>query len=200
MFEFEYSLFIDVDRPGGQPCLLEGKTSAALAGDPLLAQGDTFNLKLYFRRRGVAGAASTAVELAPGGIVFAGKHVDSLGEETVLFSASAFTVEGTGDDLRYACGLNLNTTELHAKIGTAKTLPVRIDVEVQDEVNGKRLTFQFDATVRHQVYEDEPPAEPALTYYTAAQVDAILAALLNIAEGKRLVVDADGNISSEDVA
>lgn len=177
---FEYSLYIDIDKPGGLSCLLDGKTSSQLQTEPMLVQGDCFTLKLFFRRRGVLGAASTPITLAAGSeIVLAGKHIDDLGAVTLLFNATSFAETGSGDDLHYEATLDLNTVELDAKVGTNKDISVRIDVEVEDAGNDMRATYQFDATVRHQVYDgeaDPTPGTPAYPHpdllYTKAEIDA----------------------------
>lgn len=163
---FEFSLYIDADRPGGMECLLDGKSSSFAQAEPQLAQGDELLLKLFFRRRGAAGAASTAVQLATGAnIVLAAKEEDGLAEATLLFSAAAFVETGTGDDLHYESALNLNTDELDAAITGGDPLPVRVDVEVQNGGNTYRLTYQFDMAISPQVYDGEADPTPGTPAY-----------------------------------
>lgn len=162
---FEFSLYIDADRPGGMECLLDGKTSSFAQAEPQLAQGDELLLKLFFRRRGAAGAASTAVQLATGAnIVFAAKKHGELTETTLLFSAASFVETGTGDDLHYEAALNLATSELEADM-TGDALSVRVDVEVQNGGNTRRLTYQFDMAISPQVYGGEADPTPGTPTY-----------------------------------
>jgi hypothetical protein len=64
-----------------------------------------------------------------------------------------------------------------------------------------RGTLRFPLTILRQVYDSVPasldPGEP--NYYTAAQILALLDAKLNFASGKRLAIDAAGNITVEEI-
>lgn len=162
---FDQAFYIDIDRPGGRACLLDGKASAALPDTPMLVQGDVGPLKLFFRRRGVAGAASTPMQHEGASIVAAGKHVDDMGAATLLFSATSFVETGTGDDLHYLSELDLTAAEIGTKLGTGKEITVRVDVEVQTPGNTQRITYQFDVTVRKQGYSGEATPTPGTPPY-----------------------------------
>ena len=162
---FEYALYIDADRPGGLSCLLEGKTSATVSETPRATQGDEFLLKLYFRRRGSPSEASTPADIAPSAIVFAGKKADNLGATTLLFSTASFVASGEGDDLRYEAVLNLNTPELDAAFGSEKSVAARVDVELQNTDNSRRLTYQFDWIISRQAYAGEASPTPGTPPY-----------------------------------
>ena len=162
---FEYALYIDADRPGGLSCLLEGKTSATVSETPRATQGDEFLLKLYFRRRGSPSKASTPADIAPSAIVFAGKKADNLGATTLLFSTASFVAAGEGDDAHYEAVLNLNTPELDAAFGSEKSVAARVDVELQNTDNSRRLTYQFDWIISRQAYAGEATPTPGTPEY-----------------------------------
>lgn len=161
----EHALYIDADRPGGLSCLLQGKTSSAVSETPRAVQGDEFLLQLYFRKRGSPSAASTAATVSPAAIVFAAKKADNLGATTLLFSTAAFAPAGEGDDARYEAVLNLNTPELDAAFGTEKTVTARVDVELQNADNSRRLTYQFDWFISRQAYAGEATPTPGTPTY-----------------------------------
>ena len=156
---------VDSAAAGGSP-LLAGKSSSRLSGSPCWIQGDKAPLQLYFRS--VADSplnGSTAMELAAGSaIVIEGKLVADLGkaDSEALFSASAFTASGAGDDLYYGAVLDLNGPKITTAFATSKNVPltVRVDVDVQDAGNTTRLKFQFEITLKKKVYEGDPLALP----------------------------------------
>lgn len=163
---FEHNLYIDIDRPGGLPCLLDGKASSLLQSEPQMVHADQFPLNVYFRRRGSAGAASTAVDLGAGKtLILAGKKSAVLATGETLFSAAGFEAAGEGDDLHYTADLNLNTGALATALGTENTLPVRVDIEIQTAGNAQRITYQFNLTISRQVYAGEPAPDEALPPY-----------------------------------
>ncbi|WP_448579277.1 hypothetical protein [Thermosphaera sp.] len=162
---FEYSLYIDADRPGGRSCLLEGKTSAPLGDTPRVVQADAFVLKLYFRKRMSAGSPSTPAPVSPSAIILAAKRADDLSATTLLFSAADFSPAGEGDDRHYEAILNLHTPEMDAAFGTDKTMLARVDIELQNADNTRRLTYQFDLTVVRQVYGGEATPTPGTPPY-----------------------------------
>jgi hypothetical protein len=167
MFDPGFDFFIDVAGYGGVACLLSSKTGSDLLGsEPSMVQADAAPLRLYFRRRAAAaGGVSTAEQLAAGTLVFAGKHVDDLGAATLLFSASSFVLTGEGDDVHYLGTLALTDAAIGTKMGTGKTLSVRVDVEWTSTDGTKRLTWQFDAIIRRQVYAGEADPTPGTPTY-----------------------------------
>jgi hypothetical protein len=163
-------LFIDADRPGGQPCLLDGLQGALRAVAPTLMQGDDFDLRLFFRRAASGLYAETTELLLDAGaeIILAAKADPD--EEALLFSASGFTA-GEDDALGafYRARLSLATEALDEALAEAGAdgLDVLVDVEVQDAGNERRLTFRFTATVGQQVYAGEADPAPAEPQYPA---------------------------------
>jgi hypothetical protein len=119
------------------------------------------------------------------------------------FSASTYLAETetlTVDGAKLTFALSLVSSGLAGKLtgSTAKCESVLevsyVDGDGEDTIASFRIDILNDYVKGTE--GDPPPAVP--TYYTAAQVEARLAALLNIAAGKRLVIDTDGNLSSED--
>lgn len=154
-WERTLDLYLDVAKfaSGANPLLAVDGGSVRANGSPVLIQGDHLTLRLHFCRFSSAGLE--IVDLPSGSaIVFAGRARDAIESGDILFAADTFTVSGTGDDLLYSAELDLNTAELDAAIGTDAQLIVRCDVEVQNADNSRRMTLQFDATVRHEVYSE----------------------------------------------
>lgn len=187
---FEYSLFIDVDRPGGLSCLMDGRASSALQDTPRVAQSDIFLLKLYFRKRGATTAPSTTADVDPGAIVFAGKKADNLGALTLLFSAIDFVAVGAEDDAHYEAVLDLTSDELSGAFGTEKSITARVDVELQNGDNTRRLTYQFDMIVSRQAYGGEANPMPGTPAYPppSSLLTRSLAITTEIAEAAQEVV------------
>lgn len=151
---------------------MDGKNSSPLNVTPTFIEADKFPLLLYFRKRSAStGAASAAQELDPtNNIIFACKKTSAITGTTLLFSATGFTKIGSGDDLYYQAMLNLYTPELTAAMTTVVapyTLPVRIDIEIQNADNTARSTFQFDALIKKHVYAGESNPVPAAPLYPA---------------------------------
>jgi hypothetical protein len=174
------ALYIDVDSAGkGGTPLLDGKASSRAPSLPVFVQGDKVPLELYFRTVATSALnASAAVEIPAGtAIVLDGKLPSKLADadSLSLFSSSAFAVAGADDDLCYQTTLDLTDDKIEAAFVAAPTvtsLTVRVDVELQNADNSDRLTFQFDITLKRQVYKGEPVTTGgAPSYYNAEQSD-----------------------------
>lgn len=170
------ALYLDVESAGGAP-LLAGKSSQRLTAWPVFIQGDKVRLELYFRTPASSPLnASTVAELAAGSkIVVAAKQAEELDEASSLFSVTGFAQAGAGDDLCYYADLDLNTQEIDDLFSEASdsSAAIKVDVEVQNADNSDRLTFQFDATLKQQVYDNEPPTTPGTPpHYSAAECEA----------------------------
>ena len=91
-------------------------------------------------------------------IVVAGKAQSALSAATVLFSAgleSAFSKQGTGDDVHWDGKLNLDTTELAGALLDRPEVDVFIDIELQNGLaddSAERMTFRIPAKVLKQAY------------------------------------------------
>jgi hypothetical protein len=178
------NLYVDVNKPGGAFPLLEAKTSSP-AGDISMIFGDVFPLHIYFRAPGVVGASSTAEQLPSGsGLVVAAKKKDTPAGD-VLFLAGSFIETDSGDDLHYVGDLDLNTLPLETAIGSASSIQVDVDIEVQFDGNTQRQTFRFGATIYRQMYDGESaPAVPAANWprlegYTDPVTGALCVRVLN---------------------
>lgn len=163
-------LFIDVARPGGQTCLLNGAQSSAVTEAPRWMQGDEFAIRLFFRdvSAGIY-TASTAVTLDAGAeIVLAAK--EDVDAEDLLFNATGFTAATDATlGAYYGATLSLNTTELQdALAAAADTLDALVDVEVQNADNTSRVTFRFAVKITQQVYANEADPTPGTPAYPAA--------------------------------
>ena len=170
------ALYVDVDSAGGAP-LLSGKSSTRLSVKPTFIQGDKVRLELWFRSLASSPLnASTVAELVAGSkMAVAAKQSGELDSDKVLFSAFDFTLDGTGDDMCYYADLDLNTQEIDDVFSEedAATVDIKVDIEVQNADNTDRLTFQFDSTLKQQVYDNEPPTTPGTPpNYSAAECEA----------------------------
>jgi hypothetical protein len=170
------ALYIDVDSAGGAP-LLSAKSSTRLSTNPAFMQGDKVRLELWFRSLASSPLnASTVAELAAGSkIAVAAKLASALDSATVLFSAFDFSLDGSGDDICYYADLDLNTQEIDDVFSeqAAASADIKVDIEVQNSDNTDRLTFQFDGTLKQQVYDNEPSTTPGTPpNYSAAECEA----------------------------
>ena len=171
------ALYIDVSKAGGAACLLTKKASTLASAKPVYIQGDKFRQELYFRQVAASTLnASSTVELPAGSkVVFSGKLNTQLDSETLLFSCFDFVADGAGDDLCYYAELDLGGSELfnYFDQNDETSADVLIDIEVQNSDNTDRLTFQFAATVKQQVYDTEPATEPGTPpHYNAPECEA----------------------------
>ena len=153
-------LYINADAPGGRACILNGLSGSTRTDIPALIQGDVFLLRLHFRRLPGGLSASTGLQLDAGfGLAFAGKQS---AEGDTLFSATSFTEDDTDpDDIFYESELSLTAAAIADALEGKTSITVICDVEVQADSNAKRLTYQFTATLRPQIYANElPPVLP----------------------------------------
>ena len=171
------ALYLNVDSAGGPP-LLSGKSSSVLSSPPVFTQGDrVVRLELWFRSLASSPLnASTVAELEAGSqIAVAAKEATKLDAATVLFSAFNFAKDGAGDDVCYWGILDLNTVEANAWFADndPTSLAIKVDARVENADDTERLTFQFDATLRQRVYDNEPPTTPGTPpFYNAAECEA----------------------------
>jgi hypothetical protein len=188
--------FIDIDRWGGQKCMLAGRAST-LGNDRItVKEGDIFDLGLYFRRQTTAGQTSTAIDVSTNGIVVAGKVDDTL----VIFN-DVFTSEGSGDDAAMVGELSLNTDELIAAMeaSTGGYIDLDLDLELQFDSNAKRITYSIPLRVHRQHFQgDEVDPTPATPVYPSPGT-IITTAQLVLPAGMRLVIDDNGNPRLESI-
>jgi hypothetical protein len=156
-------LYLDTAKAGGVNPLLSAKTSAGLSATPAFVVGDRFTLELWLREISTSPlSVSTAKNLQAGDkIVLCGRLASDL-STAILFSTYEWAETGTGDDLRYTGVVNLDTDAARAALEAAagNSITVRVDVEVEDENNEARLTFQFNVTLYRQAYDGEGAPAP----------------------------------------
>lgn len=170
------ALYIDVDSAGAPP-LLDGASSARRSAKPSFVQGDKVRLELRFRSIADSPLSdSSAVQMPEGAtIAVAGKAATAMDEAEMLFAATGFTEVVDDEDVYYYADIDLNTQEMDDLFSdlAASYADIKVDVEVRNSDNTDRLTFQFDATARHQVYSGAPAPEPGTPpYYSAAEAEA----------------------------
>lgn len=168
------NLYLNLDANAGNP-LVSGLSNKEVRATPQFIQGDTALVRIWPRAEtGNATAPLETYRLATGtNPVLAGKSAAALSAATLLFSALTWaehnTEEDDSGDWYYEAELNLNTTELDAAItalsGTATSLAVKCDIELQNADNTQRLTFQFDGSVLRQVYDGEADPTPGTPDY-----------------------------------
>jgi len=165
----ELALYIDADAPEGALCLLDGLSSTTRQASLYLLQGDKLTIKLVFQRRAdsLLNAAEN-VELPMGAvIVLAGNPSPSLDSEDLLFSATDFVRAVSDDIVYYSATLDLNTLEIRELFlqEEATELPIKIDIEIENADNTERVTFQFDAVLKQQVYSGQANPTPGTPVY-----------------------------------
>ncbi len=155
------SIYFDLDRPGGQVCVLNGTQASYRNERHGFMQGDVFKLRVYPRilANGI-GAETTSVELGSGSkVVFSAKA--SPASATTLFGIEELAAPETpASPFYYEGTLNLNTSELADALGSLASLDVVADLEVQNADNTERLSFRIPLRIHAQVYDNEIPPVP----------------------------------------
>jgi hypothetical protein len=165
-------LYVDVDAPGGSPCLLDAAGSPRASDNPVLwVLGDAFEIRLHFRKRPstLDGIPEVVEQPASWAIVVAGKTT-GIADPALVFSTDAFSKVVTDDDVYYAAALSLATeglTTAMAAVAVGQDIEFLVDIENQDAGNTARLTYQFTARIRQQVYANEADPEPEAPLYPA---------------------------------
>ena len=189
-WEKEYHLWIDLNAPANDALVrVSGSTISPASASPLV-QGDARKLVLHFGTRGDDGWTDADLETGDD-IMFLAKS--QAGAE--LFYAETFVHDAVAHT--YTATLDLNTVNL-ASAMTGTSLTAQVDIEVS---GGSLIaTFQFDVTVLKERYTGDPPSiEGGPSYYTQAQVDALIASIISVPEGMRLRVTEEGAIVVEEV-
>lgn len=164
-----FDLYIDVDAPGGAPCLLDSRGAPRKQNDPVRwIVGDIFSIRIHFVRRPstIDGSVEPVEQPASWALVLAGR-ADA---ETLYFSASSWVKVLTDDDVYYQADLSLDTQEAHealSALSPGESLDVRVDLENQDATNAYRLTYQFEVKLVQQVYDGETVPTPEEPQYPA---------------------------------
>jgi hypothetical protein len=206
MWDKSINLVIDVDRRFEPLVAVDaGGLWHDTRMDPLV-QSPTVLLRIYLASISASGALTYRetggnATMAVCGRLRVGQESFAQGGDVLFGIESMDKTAAVAPDSEYWTGdLVLNTDPLIDAFAEHFKLDVRMEVVLEDGDYSAR--FQWDVPVLRSVCPDglEPvPVGP--TYYTQAQVDALLEAITDqfrIDSGKRLVVDSDGNIGQED--
>jgi hypothetical protein len=197
-------LYLNINKPGGAPCLLTGLAPARAATvAPALVHGDSVTLHLYLASPTDTLAPTATPVLFDDGSTFvlAGKNPANLAGPC-LFSVTGWTTAPTDpetDPDHYVGDLNLNTTALNT-LFNARTTPLTVacDLEIQNAANTHRITYQFDLTVRPQRYAgtEGVPVESDPLYPSPASLE--LKANKGTANGYA-PLDSDGKVPADNL-
>ncbi len=206
MWDYSINLVLDVDRRN-EPLLSvdTGNVWHHTRMTPLV-QSPTALLRVYLATIDPDGTLTYRetgedAEMAVCGRLRSGRESFSEGGD-VLFSVESMTRTAAVDPAAeyWEGDLELNTVPLTEAFADYTELDVRMEVHLVDGDHSAR--FQWDVPILRSVCpSDVEPVPVGPTYYTQAQVDALLAAIndqFRIADNKRLVLDSDGNIGPED--
>lgn len=153
---FKIALYIDVDAGGGAECLLDGLSSSPASNPPVFCQGDAIPLQLYFREKANSAMNdSTSIALPENSVlILAAKKKGSLDVAGYLFSVTDFIKQTVDSEIYYSSTLLLNNAAITTLFEGLSTnfAEIVIDIEVQNADNTERITFQFAATLKQEVY------------------------------------------------
>lgn len=175
--------YIDVTKSGGRACLLDGLSSQQLAEQTQVMQNDVLPVRVYFRRPGGQGAASTSESLPSGSQMLLVSKIDPDDEE-LLFNANGFAQGTESGQVYYESTLDLTPEAIATAMADKDTIEVVVDVLVQNAANTQRSTFRFPVTINQPVYAGEgDPAPGAPSYPLPAAI------MLKAPEGGNYRVD-----------
>jgi hypothetical protein len=188
----EYHLYVNTGAPPAACLVRVADGMATRASAAALVQGDIRSLVLHFGT--VSAGAWTAAGLGSGASIMVVGKPKAGGEP--LFSAETFTYNSEAKT--YTADLDLHTDNLDDAM-TGDALLAAVDIEVSG--SGKIASFQFDVMVLKEIYTGEPPIIPGgPSYYTQAQVDALISSIISVPTGMRLRVTSDGQIIVEELS
>lgn len=182
-------LFIDVDKWGGQACLLQGKSSASRSQAVQFVQDDIFELRLYFCKTGGTGQAASILDLQTDTVLLAGKLAES--DTTCDILASGFAAATDDDEDKYYKALiDLSGDELAQSLAAETSVTLKIEVKVSLPGATATISFRFDVKVNKVVYRgDEGLPNP--------QSAATQLVMIGMVNGTRYVItidDTDPNV------
>lgn len=168
----EISWYLDADKTGGPNPLLDGKKSYTSSDRISLIEGNVLKLKLFFRRRGVAFAESTVVQLSAPVLKLGAKRSDKMDKSGSVFQVDEFVAAGDNDDLHYEGTLNLNVNSVHDAFESGeKSITVFVDIEHQNVGNTERCTWRVVATILRNAYTaGNPPSASEPPYPSASDI------------------------------
>lgn len=193
-------IYLNWNKSGGGSCLLDGKSSSALGTQPGWMQKDKEPFNLYFRTPNGQSQNSSPVDLAGWSIVISGKM--SLSDVALdLFDDDGFVAAGADDDLHYSNSVTVDSAALDTHLATETSVQIFIDIECIKNDGTEIRTFRLKPTISKRVRQgtESLPETPEPEYLLKSEFEARLAALFNIANGKRLLITDEGNVGSEDV-
>lgn len=169
-----YDIYLDRDKPGGQPCVLQGTSSSFAQTNHQLIQGDKLRLRVHFRTVGGFGVASTSVTLDAGDVpVLAGKLTTAPEAASALFQCSSFVQGAAGSNNYYEGVLDLNTAELNTALTSALYVDCSVDIEIQNAANTERLSYRLTVRVHKQALIGTEGTTSGNPPYPASSVVAV---------------------------
>jgi hypothetical protein len=197
-------LFLDVSD-SGEAVLLDFGSSTT--GDRTRGVSwylaDCFDLRIFLIDRVSDARASVTLGGTDQLVLAAKKLTSSVPGGSVVFNADTWTsstASVNGVTLTYyQATLDLNTTELSTALGSAASIEVQVDLEIQTAGNAKRITRAFDVTILAQSYAGEGSPTPGTPVYPAPSA-LITTSQLSIPAGMRLRIDASGSLIVETIS
>ena len=169
-----------VDKVGKQ--FITGKAAPTPLGTVRLGENIIEPVTIWLLDRAETSGeplTAAALDAAFSGLVLAGRPQADLELPDLLFSVDDFTEVGTGDDLHYEGLLSLNTVAIQTALVGLKTLSIFLEVEAIGvaPTRNSRLTPHASAVLLRDIYrgDEGAPEESNPLFYSAAQVDALLA-------------------------
>jgi hypothetical protein len=141
-------LYLNVDKPEGQACLLSGPNSMATASSWIILLGDAVTCRLWFKKdSGVTGVAPTIQSVLDAGesIVFGAKATSALDAPDFLFSQTNWATLTDANGNTHYEGLLTFDSQAFRTAFTGTTLPLTINVRLLSQDQTARLTYQFPA-------------------------------------------------------
>ncbi len=170
-----------------------------LAEVPVAWRGDTIALELTFKQlTSISPRTYGSYALPTTGTWICGikRH---LGYNDTSYLASTETVTVASAKLSFDLAL---TSSDWADLLAGNTQKVECVLEIShlaDGVEGTLASIRLDILNDYIKRTEGSPAPASPTYYTAAEVRALLASMISVPDGMRLRVDEDGNIFVEEI-
>jgi hypothetical protein len=187
--------YVDIDT--GK--LLDPATWYELNEIPVAKRGDTVEVELNFKKlTTVSPRAYGDAALEDIGSFFVGiKQWKEFAATAFLAQTEVVTVAGA----KLTFTIELTSDPLAAKLtGSTEKCQSVLEVEYTDADGKDTLAaFRFDILNDYIKGTEGSPAPSVPTYYTAAQVQALIASIISVPDGTRLKVNEDGTTVLEEL-